>query len=123
MHRPISRANRSGVALLEVLIAGVLLATAGITLLGLLGQTSRTLRSVTTTERSVDGASAELDRLVMLDRAAVLASVGRTTVRGWSVEITPVSAALFDVSVAESDTSPALVRTTIYRPDSIDASR
>ena len=117
-----SNTNRRGEVLLEVLVAAVLLATAGIALLGVLGQTARTLHDVTITERSTQRAADELDGLVTLDRAAVLARLGLSERHGWFVDVSQISVALFDVSIAETDTSRPLLRTTLYRPDSIDAS-
>lgn len=111
----VDRARR-GSALVEVLVAIVLLATAGTGLVTLLGQTSRSMRTTLESERLVKRASAELDRLVLLDRAGLLALAGRSTSRGWTLDVQPLGDGLFDVRIAESDTTRVLLRTTLYRP-------
>jgi Tfp pilus assembly protein PilV len=117
-------AARGGFALIEVLIAAVLVATSGIALLTLLGQTARSMRDAATTERLVDSASMQLERLVLLDRSALLAREGQSsTSDGWSLRVTQIAPGVFDASVARSDTSGVLLTTTVYRPDSANASR
>lgn len=110
-----SERRRSGSALIEVLIAIVLLATAGTGLVTLLGQTARSMRTTLESEQLVRRASEELDRLVLLDRSGLLARAGRSNVRGWTLDILPLRGGLFDVRIAESDTTRVLLRTTLYR--------
>ena len=105
-----------GSALIEVLVALLLLAIAGTGLVTLLGQTAHAMRSTRETERTTRRASAELDRLTLLDRATLAASVGRQALRGWTLDITQRATDLFDVRIAESDTSAPLLHTTLYRP-------
>jgi hypothetical protein len=99
-----------------VLIAIVLLATAGIGLVSLLGQTARSMRTTLESEQLVRRASEQLDRLVILDRADLLARAGRSRFRGWTLDVLPLRDGLFDVRIAESDTTRTLLRTTVYRP-------
>lgn len=108
---------RRGSAIIEALIATVLLATTGIGLVTLLGQTGHSMRSVRTSERQIRDASESLDHLVLLSRADVLARLGQTPFAGWILSVTAAESGLFEVSVAASDTSAPLLRTTIYRPD------
>jgi Tfp pilus assembly protein PilV len=108
---------RSGSAIIEALIATVMLATAGVALITLLGQTAHSMRTLRNSERLTRDASDRLDRLVLLGRADILAREGRTSFAGWSLVVAPVGPSLFDVSVAPTDTSAVLLRTTIYRPD------
>lgn len=109
---------RRGVALVEVLVAVVLLATAGTGLITLLGQTSHSMRTALESERVVRRASTELDRLAVLDRAALLARSGRSRSGGWTIEIHPLGDGLFNVAIMEGDTAHALLTTTLYRPPS-----
>jgi type II secretory pathway pseudopilin PulG len=115
--------RRSGSALIEVLISVVLIATAGIALVTLLGQTARTLRDVVTTEQLTRQAEEELDKLVLLNRAALLGRLGTSHLRDLSIRIDELAPGLFDASVAATDTSESLLSTTLYRPDSLDAAR
>ncbi|HEV8446136.1 MAG TPA: hypothetical protein VGQ44_04930 [Gemmatimonadaceae bacterium] len=110
--------TRRGSALVEVLVALVLLAVCGVAMVALLGQTSRSMRSTRDAEEETRGASRVLDRLAAMDRASLLASLGRHDVAGFSATVTETSPDLFDVAVAASDTSAVLLRTALYRPDS-----
>jgi type II secretory pathway component PulJ len=118
MMRPSARA---GSALLDVVVALTLLGSSGIALIALVGQTARTMRHVAFTERETRLAARELDRFVLYDRAQLVAMVGRRELRDWSIDVEQVDSDLFDVAIAPSDTVPSLLRTTVYRPDSIDA--
>lgn len=117
------RANgqRSGVALIEVLVALVMLATSGVALVTLVGQTAHTMRSVRDTERQVRLATAQLDRLIVVDRAQLAAREGQSAFGEWSLRVTAVSSDLFDVAISATDTGAVLLATTIYRPDTARA--
>jgi type II secretory pathway component PulJ len=112
-----SRVN-SGSALIEVLVALALLAVGGVALITLLGQTSRTMRATRDSERETIAASRVLDRFAAMDRATLLASIGTSGVAALRATVVEAAPGLFDVSVARSDTSFVLLRTTFYRPDS-----
>ncbi|MDB4878324.1 MAG: hypothetical protein JWM41_4770 [Gemmatimonadetes bacterium] len=109
---------RSGAAIIEALVAMVMLAVAGTALIALLGQTRHSMRTLRDSEKLTREASAQLDRLVLFDRAELAAREGRYTLAGWSMSVTQVAPALFDVFVARTDTGAALLGTTLYRPDS-----
>jgi Tfp pilus assembly protein PilV len=108
--------RRAGSALIEVIVAIVLLATAGTGLVTLLGQTSRTMRTTLESERLTHRASEELNRFALLDRAGLLARAGRFRSRGWTIDVEPDGNGLFDLTIAESDTTRLLLTTTLYRP-------
>jgi Tfp pilus assembly protein PilV len=110
--------RRSGATLVEVLISLVLLAIAGVGLITFLGQSAHTLRQLRDDERRTRVASAQLDRLVLWGRSAFLERIGRSRTDGWTIDVRQIGPDLFDVTVAASDTSAVLLRTTVYRPDS-----
>jgi Tfp pilus assembly protein PilV len=112
-----TKQRRAGTTLIEVLVALVLLATAGTGFITLLGQTAHSMRGVRDTERLVNLASAQLDQLVLFDRAQLAARQGRAPLGRWSLEVIQRTPELFDVSIAATDTSAALLSTTLYRPD------
>ena len=112
---------RGGSALIEVLIALVLLAVSGTALVTLLGQTQRSIVTLRETERQTRDAAAELSALSVLGRSDLAARVGWTTAHGWSLRIDRLAADLFDVGIATSDTGAVLLRTALYRPDTADA--
>lgn len=115
--------SRRGFALLDVLVAILLLALTGTAFVTLLGQTARTMQSLDRADAESLNASRELDRVSALSRNELVARIGRSHRNGWTIDVTQFGRALFDVSVAESDTSRALLQTTLYRPDTADASR
>jgi len=107
---------RSGSALLEVMLAVVLLATSGTALITLLGQSAHSLRRVRQTELEAQRASDELGRFVTYDRTQILASVGQSVSRGWLVSVAQSAPELFEVVIADTITRAAILRTTVYRP-------
>jgi len=109
--------KRGGSAIIDALVALAILGASGLVLLGLLGQTAKTLRGARESERAVVGASEQLNWISVQSRMTLQAMLGRTTVHGWSFDVAAASATLFDISVAESDTTRVLLRTTLYRPD------
>jgi hypothetical protein len=111
-----------GSALLDVVIALVVLGLSGVAMITLLGQTAYSIRTVRNTERATRAASDELGRFVIYDRTQLISMVGRTRSHGWSIEVLRASPDLFDVSIAESDTSAPLLTTSIYRLDTLHAS-
>lgn len=112
---------RPGSMLLDVAVSLVVLGLSGTGLIALLGQTAHSVRHVRDTEREVRRASDQLARLVVADRAQLLAMVGQTVSRGWIVTIVQRSPDLFDVVIA--DTTAPVLRTTLYRPDTTHGER
>jgi Tfp pilus assembly protein PilV len=113
--------RRRGSALIEAVVAMVMLAVAGTGLITLLGQTRHAMRTLRESEMVEQSAAAQLDRLVLLDRPSLAALEGRTMANGWSLRVETVFPGVFDVSVARTDTSAPLLATTLYRPDSAHA--
>ena len=110
--------RRNGNALLDVVISLVVLGLSGVALITLLGQTAHSVRDVRNTERLIREASDELERFVAYDRSQLIPLKGRSSVRGWRLEIAQASPSLFDVSIATSDGTTWMLRTTLYRPSS-----
>lgn len=110
-------ARVQGAALLDVLLALVLLAVSGTALISLLGQTSHSLQRTQATDRLLHAASNELNAVSLLSHDELTTHAGRTSQHGWTIVITPRNASLFDISIAASDTTAPLLHTTLYRPD------
>src|SRR5262245_44259833 len=81
------RRTRRGGALIEACVALVILASAGSGLVALLGQTAHSIRTTFETERETRRAADELARLVLADRTTLLTRLGRTTARGWTIDM------------------------------------
>ncbi len=111
--------RRRGSTFIEVLLSLVVLAISGTALITLLGQTAHALRNVRESEAQTRAAGLEVSALAQLDRSALIARVGRTRPRGWSMQIHRAAPDLFDVRVAPTDTGLVLIHTTLYRPDSV----
>jgi len=112
-----SASRRRGSSFIEVVLALVLMAIAGVALITLMGQTAQSIESLRATERQTRAASVELSALSVLGTTELSERVGRMHVRGWSMSIERTSTNLFDVAIAASDTGMVLLRTTLYRPD------
>jgi hypothetical protein len=97
------------------------LAIAGVALLNVLGQTSRTMRSIRDSERELREASSALERVAARDRAWLVAAIGRTTGDRFTVAVRQANDALFDVTVSRD--AAILLHTTLYRPDTANARR
>jgi hypothetical protein len=108
-------------ALLDVVVALVVLALGGVAFTTLLRQTIQSMRRVHDVEAETQRASDELDRLVIVGRTELAAMAGRSVVRGWWIDVVPAGQDLFDVTISATDTTPPVLRTTLYRPDSTDA--
>lgn len=111
--------SRKGSTFIEVLLSLVLLAISGTALVTLLGQTAHAIRNVRESEIQLRAGGLEVSALAQLDRAALIARVGRTRPRGWSMLIDRTAPDLFDIRVSPSDTGLVLIETTLYRPDSV----
>jgi hypothetical protein len=117
------RANRRrwGSALLDVVVSLVVLGLSGIAMITLLGQTAYGVRTVRNTERDVRRASDELGRVATYNRSQLVAMVGRSWSHGWSIEVIQSEPDLFDLTIADNDTTAVLLRTSVYRPDTVHA--
>lgn len=113
--------ERSGSALLDVVVSLALLGLSGLAMIALVGQTRHSLRGVALAERETRLAAAELDRLVVYGRADLVAMIPQRAAHGWIVTVSQAAPDLFDIAIARSDTSPNVLRTTVYRPDTADA--
>jgi Tfp pilus assembly protein PilV len=109
--------SRHGSTLIDVLLALVLLAIAGTALVALLGQTSHSIRDAVESERLARRASEQIAWLSTETRADLDSRLGRTNLRGWTLDVRAASSTLFDISLSLSDTSAPLLRTLFYRPD------
>jgi hypothetical protein len=108
---------RGGSALLDVVIALVVLGLSGVALITLLGQTAHSMRVVRNSERLTRRASDELSRLVIYDRVQLTELAGRSLSHGWWLDVGQFAPGLFDVAISETDSTPPVLRTTFYRPD------
>lgn len=107
---------RRGAALIEVLVASIVLATVSTAALSWLSESIQSTRIIRQTERDVIETSEALDRLMLLPSDSLDALQGWTPRGRWSLHVTRVGDSLFDVSLARSPGGVAILSTTVYHP-------
>jgi Tfp pilus assembly protein PilV len=107
---------RRGTAILEVLVASMILGTAGIAAMALLSQSWQSMRAAERAEREVIETSELLDRLDFLGADSLAALSGWSRRGRWALHVVPIGDSLFDVAVSARPGSAPLLTTTFYRP-------
>ena len=115
---PRASSRRTGAAIIEVLIAFVVLATAGTALVTLLGQSHVTVAATHKREREQVGAQMLLDAAATWSRQDLDLHVGTTRTRRWLLTVQPISPELYALAVSDTN-GVAILRTALYRPDSV----
>jgi len=113
--------NRKGSGILDVVISLSILGLSGTGLITLLGQTAQSVRHVRDTERQVRRASDQLGMFAAYTRPQLVAIVGSSRVREWTVQVRQSATDLFDVVIADTVTGAPVLATTLYRPDTTRA--
>lgn len=117
----IARRKRRGVALLEVLIALVLLAVLGVGWITLMGQLRVAIHQVRATEREVLDASRLLDGVSLWSRSDFDGRTGTSRTAGFTLHVQPVGPRLYSVIVADTLQDAPLLGTTFYPRDGRNA--
>ena len=113
------RRARRGVALIETIVALVVLAFTGAGMIALLAQTLSAVKNLHTREREMTDAARSLERLSALNRAELLALAGVQRLPTIWLEIDPRADSLFNVVARDTLYRAELLHTTLYRPDSL----
>lgn len=112
------RGNRSGMTLVEVLAALMILAAGGIALMTTLGAAMRAEGHAAGEERTMDAASRLLAAVSLLTRADLDRRLGERTVGEFVVRIQRPEPILYRAAVAEREApQQELVVTVLYRPE------
>jgi Tfp pilus assembly protein PilV len=111
--------NRRGTAIIEVLVALVVLAVAGTALVAMLGQAQASVNLTHRREHEVEPAVQLLDEVLTMSHGEIEARIGSTRRRGFSLTISASAPSLYALQVANTATGVVLLRTTLYRPDSV----
>lgn len=111
------RHRRRGVALFEVLVALMILTTAGSAIVGLLGGTLAGERGLRERERALAAADRVLVAMTLLTREDLDRRVGRREVGEFVVDVERPEPTLYRVAIADAQAPEveALV-TVLYRP-------
>lgn len=121
MARAAAHARRSGVVLLEVLVALTILAVAGVSLAVLATESADAVRRAQAVSFETEHASAFLDAVVLWPRADLDRHLGDRFEGPWRLTIERPLPTLYTVSLADSGTHRELLRTALFRPETRDA--
>jgi Tfp pilus assembly protein PilV len=112
--------RRRGVALIEVLVALTILATAGTALLAMASASSRAVAQVREAERGVHAASSYLEIVALWPREDLDRHLGDGTQGRWRMRVERVTPTLYSVHLLDSSGVHEVLRTALYRPLPLD---
>jgi type II secretory pathway pseudopilin PulG len=115
--RRINRAPRSGVVLLEALVALVILATAGAAAVTMAAQSAHDIQRIAETERNLRAASAFLDVVSLWSRDDLDRHLGSRMQGVWLMRVDRPTPTLYVTSLTDTATKVELLRTSLYRPE------
>lgn len=110
-----------GVALLEVLVAMMILAVGATAIVAVSAETGRALAHARHTEHEVRGASALLDAVALWPREDLDRHLGITVQGPWRMSVSRTMPLLYTVLITDSGSRREILRTALYRalpPDS-----
>ena len=108
--------RRKGALLLEVMIATVILAAAGVGLIVMLSQTVATIRSGRAAESRVSRAEMMMNRVSSWQTDRIAASVGVTRIGEWDVDVTLARPSVYAIQIKDTLTGAVALSTQVYRP-------
>lgn len=108
---------RAGAALLEVLVAMTILATAGATVVAFANDAAQTLQRARETETEMRHASALLDAVALWPREDLDRHLGSHAQGPWRMRVDRPTPTLYNVRLTDSTESRELLQTTLFRPD------
>jgi hypothetical protein len=115
--------RRRGMALLEALLALVLLTTAGLAWTALAGQASFALEQAQDRERKVAASAVILGRLEILTAPQLEAMVGRRRIDDHSVLVSRVMPSLYRIEIDVAGEANEWLETLVYRPSEVADAR
>jgi prepilin-type N-terminal cleavage/methylation domain-containing protein len=115
---PRADAPRAGVALLEVLVALMILGIAGAAAITLAVDAGNSLRRAQTAEGEMRAANAFLDRVSLWGRGDLDRRLGERLQGQWRLRIDRPAPTLYVVELRDSSAQRVLLRTAIFRADS-----
>ena len=112
--------QRRGTALLESLIALLVVAIAGVSLLSLASACLARVRAAHAADLASRDASAFLDAVALWPRNELMQRLGRREQGPFLLDIARPEPTVFDVRLADSTGARELLRTRLFRPYSAD---
>ena len=111
------RRSRSGMTLLEVLIALAILAGAGMAILGVATQSWHAVQSARDADRALLEASAFLDAVALWPREDLDRHLGERTQAPWRMRVDRPLPTVYVVTLADSSGVDTLLATSLYRSE------
>ena len=111
------RRARRGAALLEALVAVVILTTAGTAVVGLAIESGRVAERARATETELRRADAFFELVTLWPREDLDRHLGEHQQGPWRLRVDRVSPRLYALTLADSLGARALLRTALYRPE------
>lgn len=119
---PVAR-RRSGAALLEVLVALTILASAAASIVIAASERARAVERARETDASLRAASAFLDAVSLWPREDLDRRIGDRAQGSWRLRIGRPVPALYTVLLVDTATGHPLLSTSLFRPESADGAR
>jgi type II secretory pathway pseudopilin PulG len=111
------RRDRSGVVLLEALVALLILTTAGAAAVTLVAEGAREIQRVRSAEKQMHDASAFFDAVSLWSRDDLDRHLGNRNQGDWLMRVDRPDLELYVVSLTDTATKVELLRTSVYRPE------
>lgn len=109
-------ASRRGAVLLEVVVALIILATAGVAMTALSSQSIDSLRRARAAERETERASELLDAVALWPRSDLDRHLGDRPQGPWRLVVERPFPTLYTVTLTDSNGVRTLLSTALYRP-------
>lgn len=109
--------RRRGTSLLEVLVAIVILAVAGVGLITLLGQTGNSLHDALDRDALTRLAATRLEAESLRSPAELQALVGERSAGPLRLHVQQLAGDLFVITATDTLDDAVVLRTTLYRPE------
>jgi type II secretory pathway pseudopilin PulG len=123
-HKDSSRlAIRSGVALLEAIVALVIFAMAGVAALSMAAEVSRAVRDARVAEEELRGASAFLEAVALWPRADLDRRLGDRRQGPWLMRVDRPAPELYVITLSDSLGAATILRTSLFRPEAFGESK
>jgi Cys-tRNA synthase (O-phospho-L-seryl-tRNA:Cys-tRNA synthase) len=108
---------REGVVLLEAIVALVILATAGATIVTMTAEAAHAVHQVRGAEEEVRAANAFFSAVSLWSREDLDRHLGDRVQGSWMMRVDRPAPTLYVATLSDTATHRALLRTSLYRPE------
>jgi type II secretory pathway component PulK len=113
-----SRRSRRGVALLEALVALVMLMTAGATVMALAAEATHAAGHASATEKELRRANGLFEAVTLWPREDLDRHLGSHEQGPWRLDVERSAPTLYTLTLSDSLDARRILRTIVYRPES-----